>query len=92
MSKEWIECTVFPCKTKSRETSAAQKYLQKKISKHAKSNAYENDKRVVTYVEVSAKLWYCHNHRLELTVSDTTAFDDTQPISQLAYHRIWVQL
>ena len=28
ISKEWIECTVFfPCKTKSRETSAAQKYL-----------------------------------------------------------------
>ncbi|CAB3988370.1 Hypothetical predicted protein [Paramuricea clavata] len=30
ISKEWIECTVFPCKTKSRETSAAQKYLRKK--------------------------------------------------------------
>ena len=40
ISKEWIECTVFPCKTKSRETSAAQKYLRKNITKHAKSNAH----------------------------------------------------
>ena len=30
MSKEWIECTVFSSKAKSRKTSAAQKYLRKK--------------------------------------------------------------
>ena len=35
ISKEWIECTIFPCKSKSCETSAVQK-----ISKHAKSNAH----------------------------------------------------
>ena len=40
MDKEWIECTVFPCKTKSCETSAAQKYLRKKVTKDAKSNAH----------------------------------------------------
>ena len=32
ISKEWIRWNVFPCKTKSREKSPAQKYLRKKSS------------------------------------------------------------
>ena len=39
MSKEWIECTVSPCKNKKRETLAAQEYLRKEINKDAKSIA-----------------------------------------------------
>ena len=39
MSKECIECTVFPHKMKSLETTAAQTSLRKKIAMHAKSSA-----------------------------------------------------
>ena len=41
ISREWTDCNIFPSTTNNREKSAAeaQKYLQNKISKHARSKA-----------------------------------------------------
>ena len=42
ISREWTDCNIFPSTTNNREKSAAeaQKYLRKKISKHARSKAH----------------------------------------------------
>ena len=42
ISREWTDCNIFPSTTNNREKSAAeaQKYLQNKISKHARSKAH----------------------------------------------------